>query len=156
MKRNITYFTAAAALGVFLAFHVTAQQPGRNLVPLTEDNLKNPSPNDWLMYNRTYDAQRFSPLEQINKSNIGQLKLAWSVTEGAGTQEGIPLVHDGVMYLQAPGGVMEAIDAATGQIIWKQERDMPQNLKTGARAKTMAIGFDMVYWTSPDSYLVAL
>src|ERR1700761_6474783 len=98
MNRNIKYFTSAAvALAVFLAVRVIAQQPGHNLVPLTEDNLKNPSPNDWLMYNRTYDAQRFSPLRQINQSNVGQLKPAWSVTQGAGSQEGIPLVHDGIM-----------------------------------------------------------
>lgn len=152
----IGFASAFLALVLFLAVHVTAQQPSRNLVPLTEDNLKNPSPNDWLMYNRTYDAQRFSPLQQINKSNVGQLKLAWSVTQGAGSQEGIPLVHDGVMYLQAPGAVMEARDAVTGQLIWEHKRDMAQNIKGGARAKTIAIGFDMVFWTSPDSYLVAL
>ena len=157
MKRQIACFASAiATVVVFLAFHAVAQQPGRNLVPLTEDNLKNPSPNDWLMYNRTYDAQRFSPLQQINKSNVGQLKLAWSITQGAGTQEGIPLVHDGVMYLQGPGAVIEARDAATGQLIWEHKREFAQNLKNGARAKTIAIGFDMVYWTSPDSYLVAL
>lgn len=157
MKRHIAYFASAAvALGAVLAVRVIAQQPGRNLAPLTEDNLKNPSPNDWLMYDRTYDSQRFSPLQQINKSNVGQLKLAWSVTEGAGSQESIPLVHDGVMYLQAPGAVIEAIDAATGQLIWKHERKMADNIKNGARAKTIAIGYDMVYWTSPDSYLEAL
>ncbi len=157
MKRHVAYFaSAAAALVVSLAVHGIAQQPGRNLVPLTEDNLKNPSPNDWLMYDRTYDSQRFSPLRQINESNVGQLKLAWSVTEDAGAQEGIPLVHDGVMYTQAPGAVIEAIDAATGQIIWKHERKMADNLKGNSRAKTIAIGFDMVYWTSPDSYLEAL
>src|ERR1700733_15107115 len=157
MNRKISYFASAAvALAVFLAAHVIAQQPGRNLVALTEDTLKNPSPNDWLMYNRTYDAQRFSPLQQINKSNVGQLKLPWPVTEGAGSQEGIPLVHDGVMYLQAPGAVMQALDATTGQLIWEHKRKMADNIKGGARAKTIAIGFDMVYWTSPDSYLVAL
>src|SRR5581483_63209 len=122
MKRLIFCFiSATAALGVWAVSHVVAQQPGRNLVPLTEENLKNPSPNDWLMYNRTYDAQRFSPLEQINKSNVGQLKPAWSFTEGPGAQEGIPLVHDGVMYVQAPGGVIEALDAATGQLIWEHK-----------------------------------
>ena len=158
MKRHIIGSASAIlALVLFLAIHVTAQQPGRNLVPLTEDNLKNPSPNDWLMYNRTYDAQRFSPLQQINKANVGQLKLAWSVTQGAGSQEGIPLVHDGVMYLQAPGALIQARDAVTGQLIWEYNKaDMPQNIRGGARAKTIAIGFDMVYWTSPDSYLVAL
>ena len=153
MKRQLIYFASATlALAVVLAVHVIGQQPGRNLVPLTEDNLKNPSPNDWLMYNRTYDAQRFSPLQQINKSNVGQLKLAWSVKEDAGSQEGIPLVHDGVMYLQAPGAVIQALDAATGQLIWEHKRNVPQNTKAGARAKTIGIGFDMVYWTSPDSY----
>src|SRR3984957_10475135 len=113
MKRNFTALTALA-LVLLLGPQLIAQQPGRNLVPLTEDDLKKPSPNDWLMYNRTYDAQRFSPLQQINKSNVGQLKLAWSITQGAGSQEGIPLVHDGVMYLQAPGAVIEARDAVTG------------------------------------------
>ena len=155
MKRNIIT-SATAALFVFLAVHVIAQQPGRNLAPLTEDNLKNPSPNDWLMYNRTYDAQRFSPLQQINQSNVSQLKLAWSVTQGAGAQEGIPLVHDGVMYLQSPGAVMEARDATTGQLIWEHKRKMADNIKGGARGKTIAAGLDMVYWTSPDSYLEAL
>src|SRR5215471_1079950 len=157
MKRHIIYAASAVlAFAVSLAVHVVGQQPGRNLAPLTEENLKNPSPNDWLMYNRAYDAQRFSPLQQINQSNVGQLKLAWSVAQGAGSQEGIPLVHDGVMYLQAPGAVIEARDATTGQLIWEHKRNVPQNTKASARAKTIAIGFDMVYWTSPDSYLVAL
>src|ERR1700748_1539928 len=128
MKR-IILSSASAAVVVFLAVRVVGQQPGRNLDPLTEDNLKNPSPNDWLMYNRTYDAQRFSPLQQINKSNVGQLKLAWSIPQGAGSQEGIPLVHDGVMYLQAPGAVMEARDATTGQLIWEHKRNLAQNIK---------------------------
>src|SRR5579862_9911735 len=161
MKHRFIYLASATlAPAMFLAIHgiapLTAQQPGRNLVPLTEDNLKNPSPTDWLMYNRTYDAQRFSPLQQINQSNVGQLKLAWSVTEDAGSQEGIPLVHDGVMYTQAPGAVIQARDAVTGQLIWEHKRKMADNLKGNARAKTIAIGFDMVYWTSPDSYLEAL
>ncbi len=157
MKRHILYFASAILAPVlFFAVHGTAQQPGRNLVPLTEDNLKNPSPNDWLMYDRTYDSQRFSPLRQINESNVGQLKLAWSVTLGPGAQESIPLVHDGVMYLDAPGGIIQARDAATGQLIWEHKRNFPDNLKGSARSKTIAIGYDMVYWTSPDSYLEAL
>ena len=127
VKRKILFLAAGAlGLGVFLA--VQAQQPGRNLVPLTEDVLKNPSPNDWLMYNRTYDAQRFSPLRQINKANVSQLKLAWSVPLSAGTQESVPLVHDGVMYLQAPGAVMEARDAVTGEVIWQHKRNMPDKI----------------------------
>jgi len=46
--------------------------------PVTDAMLRDPDPADWLMYSRTYDAQRYSPLSQINKSNVGSLALAWS------------------------------------------------------------------------------
>jgi glucose dehydrogenase len=49
--------------------------------------LENPSPNDWLMFSRTYDAQRFSPLEQINRQNVTQLRLAWERGMGPGQTE---------------------------------------------------------------------
>ena len=48
----------------------------KTFVPVTQQMLENPSPNDWLMFSRTYDAQRYSPLNQINKQNVGQLALA--------------------------------------------------------------------------------
>ena len=65
--------------------------------PVTQEMLENPSPNDWLSYNRTYDSQRYSPLKQVNKSNVKNLRLAWSLGQAAGAQEGIPLVHDGIL-----------------------------------------------------------
>src|SRR5579872_3403679 len=83
----------------------------QNYKPVTQDMLLNPSPNDWLMFSRTYDAQRFSPLNQINKQNVSQLKLAWSRGMGAGTTETIPTVYRGVMYMIAPGSIVQALDA---------------------------------------------
>jgi alcohol dehydrogenase (cytochrome c) len=50
----------------------------QNYKPVTQDMLTNPSPNDWLMFSRTYDAQRYSPLNQINKQNVNQLGLSWT------------------------------------------------------------------------------
>src|SRR5438552_14626894 len=50
----------------------------RKFVPVTTDMLVNPSPNDWLMFSRTYDGQRFSPLKQLSRQNVSQLKLAWT------------------------------------------------------------------------------
>jgi len=47
------------------------------------------------MYSRTYDAQRLSPLNQINKQNVGQLRMAWTRGLTQGNTEGIPIVHDG-------------------------------------------------------------
>ena len=72
--------------------------------PVTEEMLANPDPDDWLMYSRTFDAQRFSPLDQINKDNVADLELAWSIPLPEGVIEIIPIVHDGVMYLSIPGG----------------------------------------------------
>src|SRR6188508_3566469 len=75
---------------------VRAQQPA--FPPVTEEMLLKPSPNDWLMFSRTYDAQRFSPLNQITTQNVAQLRMAWSKEMGTGgSQESIPLVYNGVM-----------------------------------------------------------
>ena len=65
----------------------------RDFVPVTREMLLNPSPNDWLMYSRTYDNQRFSPLDQINRQNASQLRLAWARGMSAGIHEHIPLVY---------------------------------------------------------------
>src|SRR5437762_12564990 len=81
---------------------------------VTTDNLERPAPEDWLMYSRTYDAQRYSPLEFINKRNVPQLKAAWTKEMATGTHESIPIVHNGVMYLVQPGAAVIALNAATG------------------------------------------
>jgi alcohol dehydrogenase (cytochrome c) len=147
MKRTTLALLAASAVSLF--------GQSRSFVPVTEEMLKNPSPNDWIMYNRTYDSQRFSPLNQINKGNVDNLRMAWSRQQGAGAQETIPLVHDGIMYLQAPGAVVQALDATNGNLLWEYVRNVPAAQKTGAKAKTIAIGQDMIYWTAPDA-VVAL
>src|SRR6187431_1360898 len=101
----------------------------RRFTPVTTEMLEKPSPNDWLMFSRTYDAQRFSPLNQIKKSNVAQLKLAWSKDMVTGTQESIPLVHDGVMFIMNPGApgqpagsVLWALDATNGNLLWEYRR----------------------------------
>src|SRR5262245_4486228 len=91
----------AAALVCAVATLATAQIS--EFRPVTEATLTNPDPADWLMINRTFDQQRFSPLDQINKSNVGQLRMVWSRGLPPGTQESTPIVYRGVMYLYAPG-----------------------------------------------------
>ena len=70
MKRVIL----TVALATVAAVLIHAQQKPQPFVPVSEEMLLKPSPNDWLMYSRTYDAQRFSPLNQITTKNVGQLK----------------------------------------------------------------------------------
>src|SRR5438477_13057486 len=85
--------TLAVVAGAQNKPDVAKKSPG-----VSAEMLTNPSPDDWLMYSRTYDAQRFSPLEFINRRNVSQLKTAWTKPMAAGNHEGIPIVYQGVMY----------------------------------------------------------
>ena len=125
--------------------------------PVTDAMLLDPSPNDWLWFSRTPDAQRFSPLNQINRGNIRQLALAWSKGLPQGVTETIPTVYDGVMYVTLPGGNVAALDATTGDTIWRYNRKYKDNRAGAAsRSKSLAIYQDMVYFTAPDEMIVAL
>ncbi len=123
----------------------------QNYKPVTEEMLLNPSPDDWLMYSRTYDAQRFSPLKQINRQNVGQLHLAWERGMGAGQTETIPIVHNGVMYVVNPGAVVQALDATNGDLLWEYKRKIAANVAGSARTKSLAIYKDIVLYTAPDA-----
>jgi alcohol dehydrogenase (cytochrome c) len=126
-------------------------------VPVTDAVLADPDRADWLMINRTYDEQRFSPLKEINTGNVAQLRMAWSRGLPAGTQESTPIVYRGVMYLYAPGGGIQAVDAASGDLIWEYRRSYPQGVSgTAARSKSIAIYEDMIYFAAPDGFLLAL
>jgi alcohol dehydrogenase (cytochrome c) len=141
---------------VLIAMTAAAFAQVKTFAPVTEKMLENPSPNDWLMFSRTYDAQRFSPLEQINKRNVSQLRLAWERGMGAGQTETIPIVHDGVMYVINPGAIVQALDATNGDLLWEYKREAPANVASQGRAKALAIYQDVILYTAPDSYVVGL
>src|SRR6185312_16427853 len=128
----------------FLLFSFVLTAQVQKYVPVTQQMLENPSPDDWLMFSRTYDAQRFSPLKQITKQNVGQLKMVWTRGIGAGQTETIPLVHNGVMYMIAPGAVVQALDAGTGDLLWEYKRKVAANVASQARPKGLAIFQDIV------------
>ena len=104
------------------------------------------------MYSRTYDAQRFSPLEFVNRRNVPQLKSAWTKELPNGNHESIPIVYQGVMYLVQPGASVIALNATNGNPIWEYKRDTP----LASRTKTLAIYRDLVYYAAPDGFIVAL
>jgi len=175
LRTFVVVFTIAAGLVPALVGQV------KNFVPVTDQMLANPSPDDWLMFSRTYDAQRFSPLNQVNKQTVNQLGLAWSRGIGQGTTETIPTVYKGVMYVNVPGGAIDALDATNGDLIWEYQRPAPnagggrgdaaaagarggrggaqQSASAAysqARSKTLAIYDDMIFYTAPDSYVIAI
>src|SRR4030095_11348154 len=128
---------------------VRAQQPA--FPPVTEEMLLKPSPNARLMFSRTYDAQRFSPLNQITTQNVAQLKEAFKKELPAGPHEGIPIVYRGVMYMLLPGNTVQALDATNGTLIWEHKRP-----SGSSRAKTIAIYDDMVFNSTADGFIEAL
>jgi alcohol dehydrogenase (cytochrome c) len=100
----------------------------RDYRPVTEAMLRNPAAGDWLNWRRTDNAWGYSPLDQINRQNAGQLQLAWSwAMDDTGAQEATPLVHDGIMYLPSPRGVIQALDGATGDLIWEYRPEVERS-----------------------------
>ena len=71
------------------------------IAPVTDAMLQQPDPADWLMWRRTLDSWGHSPLEQIDRRNVVDLRLVWTRALGPGMQEGTPLVHDGVLSSSA-------------------------------------------------------
>jgi PQQ-dependent dehydrogenase (methanol/ethanol family) len=149
--------TSCIAAAVLSALATPASAQIADFRPVTEATLANPDPADWLHMNRTFDQQRFSPLNQINKSNVGQLRMAWSRGLPNGTQESVPIVYRGVMYLFAPGAGIQAVNATNGDLIWEYQREYPQNVNPrAARSKSLGIYEDMIYLAAPDGFLIAL
>jgi len=117
---------ATVLLALLIAAPAAAQ---REIVPVTDAMLRNPDPADWLMWRRTLDSWGYSPLESIDRRNVAKLELAWSVDlDAAPSQEGIPLVYDGVLYFPSPSDVTTAFDAATGKKLWEHRRNLPADL----------------------------
>src|SRR5438034_5573608 len=95
--------------------------------PVTDEMLRKPAPGDWLNWRRTDNAWGYSPLEQINRQNVHQLQLVWSwAMDDTGANEATPLVYDGVLYLPNPRGVIQALDGATGDLIWEYRPEVAQ------------------------------
>jgi alcohol dehydrogenase (cytochrome c) len=157
----------------------------QNYKPVTTAELANPSPNDWLSFSRTYDDQRFSPLNQITRQNVSQLRMAWSRGTPAGTVESTPLVRGGTMYIMTSTGGVMALNATNGDLLWEYTRPQPPAPAAAAggggggrgagaapagagggrgaaprvynsRSKTFSIFDDLIFYTAPDSQVVGL
>src|SRR5262245_8531804 len=120
-----THARAALVAVVVLAAGVSVFSQGPGVRAVTDAILQNPPPSDWLHARRTYDGWGYSPLDQINRQNVGQLQLAWAWAMQPGNQQTTPLVHDGVMYLANPGSTVQALNAATGDLLWEYRREFP-------------------------------
>ena len=127
------------------------------LTLVTEAVLRDPSADDWLIWRRGYDGLGYSPLAQINRGNVVRLRGAWSWSLPESMNEITPLVHDGVMFLYS-GPVVQALDAATGELLWQHLTVLPDEFDNGrgARAKSLAILGERVFAPTTDGHMLAL
>jgi len=126
MIRRLSLASAIALAASGSALH--AQPLIENFVPVTDEMLQNPDPADWLMWRRTLNNWGYSPLDEITARNVAQLQLVWTRELAPGDQEGTPLVYDGIMYFPNPNDITQAIDAATGDLIWEYRRGVPDDV----------------------------
>ena len=136
-----------------------AESPA-SFVPVTDAMLQDPAPGDWLTWRRTPDGWGYSPLDQIDTDNVGELRLVWSRALAAGSQEGTPLAYGGVLYMPNPSDVIQAIDAVTGDLRWEYRRDLPGDIDDYVNGsmtnRNIAIYGNRIIDTSADNYLYAL
>jgi quinohemoprotein ethanol dehydrogenase len=116
---------------------------------------------DWLSYGRTYDEQRFSPLDTITTENVKDLGLSWSADmDTARGQEATPLVIDGKIYITTAWSKAKAYDAVSGKLLWEYDPKVPGERGVAACCDVVNRGFaawgDRLYMGTLDGRLVAL
>jgi quinohemoprotein ethanol dehydrogenase len=118
-------------------------------------------PGNWITHGRTYDESRFSPLDQINADNIGELGLAWAFETGVGRgHQATPMVVDGVMIFTLPWSVVHAVDAKTGEPLWSYDPVVPRESGRNACCDVInrggALWKGKFYFATLDGRLIAL
>ena len=138
---------------------VTFSREVKDYVPVTDEMLRRPDPNDWLMIRGNYQAWNHSALTQVTRENVHDLRLAWvwAMNEGNAANEPSPLVHNGIIYLANINNIVQALDARTGELIWENRLSSggEQSGGTGA-TRNLAIYQDKVFVATTNARLVAL
>ena len=140
----------AATHGVNVAGEV------KNYVPVTKEMLRNPPPEDWLIFGRNYQRWSYSPLNQITRDNVRTLQLKWTwAMNDSGANQTTPIMHNGIIYLASPSNIVQALDARTGDLIW-ETRAGPDQAPGYGGIRSIAIAEDKVLLSTSDAHMVAI
>ncbi len=123
--------------------------------PVTPEQLSNPEPENWLTWRRSHEGHGFSPLAQLDRTNVSKLQVAWSQALPAGPTMNEPIVRDGVLYVFGFGDEVFAFDAADGRQLWRYRRRLPDGT-TPLSKKTMALWDDKLVIATSDLQMIAL
>jgi len=104
-----------------------------------------------MLYRRTYDGHGFSPLAKINAANVRDLVPAWTMSTGVVEgHEAPPIVNNGVMFVATPQGQVLAVDAKSGDLIWRYKRELPEDLfQLHPTSRGVGLWEDKVYSRPP-------
>ena len=158
----LRYTTRSLALATFLCGGIVAT--GLSGTPAAAQGIsaiEHAKPGDWPSYHRTYDAQRYSPLDQINKDNVKHLHVAWTHQPGDITQglQATPIAVDGIIYYAGSFNRVFALDGATGDEIWHYYpviKDGVEKLPTAPYTRGVAVANGMVFIGTIDGRAIAL
>ena len=125
------FAVASVAVAAILFPASSLAQPGPRTITTQELRQTQTGGKDWITYGGALDNERYSTLDQINTSNVSQLKGAWMTRLGSGLGakyrfEADPLVVDGVMYIPTGNDDIFALDAKTGRKLWEWNSDIPR------------------------------
>ena len=125
---------------------------------VTDDRLSNPEPENWLMYRGTYDSHGFSPLDEINSRNVKKLKPLWTLSTGMREgHQSPPIVNDGYLFITTPHNHVMAVNAVTGDLLWRYVRELPEDqVQMHPTNRGVALYDDLVLMATADCYVVAL
>ena len=156
---TLHFRSSAIVLGLLLSCSAWPQG-SLPFTPVTDAMLQNPDPADWLIWRRTLDHWGHSPLDEIDRRNVDQLRLVWTRPLTTGVQEGTPLVYDGVMYFPNPLDFTQAINAATGDLIWEYRRPIQDDnndyIPFPSINRNLAIYGQYILDNGADNYAYAL
>jgi alcohol dehydrogenase (cytochrome c) len=132
----------------------------KNFVPVTDDMLLRPRPDNWISFRNGYSLWGYSPLKQIDAGNVGELRLAWSRAMQTGPQQVEPIVYNGIMYLVHSEDIVQALDATNGDLLWEYKRKLPESVGgttgTAYRYRNVSIYADRIFLATNDAAIVAL
>jgi alcohol dehydrogenase (cytochrome c) len=126
--------------------------------PVTDQRLLKPEPHNWLMYRGTYDGWGYSPLDRINTTNVKKLVPVWSFSTGViEWHQSPPIVNDGVIFITSPQNQVFALEAKTGDLLWRYKRELPEDIIL-SHPTNRGVGLyeDQVYIGTLDCHLLAL
>ncbi len=126
--------------------------------PVTDARLRNQDNDSWLLYRGSYDSHGYSALDQINTSNVANLRPVWSFSTGLREgHQAPPIVNNGYMYVSTPQNHVLALNAVTGDLLWRYVRYLPDDLQQfHPTNRGVALYGDLAYLATVDAFLVAL